>query len=199
MSASCCWESPTPPASGCSFSPPLSCRSPCFPSPFLRARMPFGNLWKLSPVGLAGSLGAGLANGAIFAMGPVYGISIGMSVTRVSLLMATLIFGSVALQWPIGSWSDRVPRRRARRAPRARPRRADSPVVIGCSLRRSSSGAPPFPSTHSASAISTTCSSRSRSWRRLPSSCCCGALARRLVRSPRPCSWRSPIRRAFTG
>jgi MFS family permease len=75
--------------------------------------MPFGQIWHLSPVGLAGGFGAGVANGAVFAMGPVYGIAVGMSVTRVSLLMACMIFGEVVLQWPIGAWSDRVPRRRA--------------------------------------------------------------------------------------
>jgi MFS family permease len=92
---------------------PISLSASPAPNYDLPPRMQFGELWKLSPVGLAGSFGAGLANGAIFAMGPVYGIASGMSVTRVSLLMGVLVFGAVVLQWPIGSWSDRVPRRRA--------------------------------------------------------------------------------------
>lgn len=75
--------------------------------------MRFTDLWRKSPVGIVGGFGAGVANGAIFAMGPVYGIAVGMSVNRVSVLMASLILGAVMLQWPIGAWSDRVPRRRA--------------------------------------------------------------------------------------
>jgi MFS family permease len=46
-------------------------------------------------------------------MGPVYGIAVGMSVSRISAFMGVMILGAVALQWPIGSWSDRVPRRRS--------------------------------------------------------------------------------------
>lgn len=79
----------------------------------LPSRMRFGELWTKSPVGIAGGFGAGVANGALFAMAPVYGISVGMSVGRVSMLMGFTILGSVTLQWPIGAWSDRVHRRRA--------------------------------------------------------------------------------------
>lgn len=92
---------------------PISLSASPAPDFDLPPRMPFRQLWQLSPVGIAGGFGAGVANGAVFAMGPVYGIAVGMSVTRVSLLMACMILGEVVLQWPIGAWSDRVPRRRA--------------------------------------------------------------------------------------
>jgi len=76
-------------------------------------RMKVRELWRASPVGITAGLGTGMANGALFAMGPVYGIAVGMSVGRISVFMGVMLLGAVALQWPIGSWSDRVPRRRS--------------------------------------------------------------------------------------
>ncbi len=92
---------------------PITLSNSPAPSFDLPTRMPLRDLWRASPVGLAGGLGSGMANGAAFAMGPVYAISIGMSVDRLSALMGTLILGAVLLQWPIGAWSDRVRRRRS--------------------------------------------------------------------------------------
>jgi MFS family permease len=79
----------------------------------LPPRMPLREVWQASPVGIAGGLGTGVANGAVFAMAPVYGVAVGMSVSRISIFMGILILGAVVLQWPIGAWSDRVRRRRA--------------------------------------------------------------------------------------
>ena len=79
----------------------------------LPPRMPLHQVWQKSPVGIVGGLGTGVANGAIFAMAPVFGIAVGMSVSRISVFMGILILGAVVLQWPIGAWSDRVPRRRS--------------------------------------------------------------------------------------
>jgi MFS family permease len=92
---------------------PISAGSSPAPIGDLPPRMRIRELWARSPVGVGGGFGAGVANGAIFALGPVYAIAVGMNVTRVSLLMATLILGEVLLQWPIGAWSDRIPRRQA--------------------------------------------------------------------------------------
>ncbi len=83
------------------------------PSFDLPSRMRLRELWHRSPVGVAGGFGSGMANGAAFAMGPVYGLAVGMTVERISLLMGTLILGAVVMQWPIGAWSDRVHRRRS--------------------------------------------------------------------------------------
>lgn len=92
---------------------PITSSASPVPSYDLPPRMRIRDLWSKSPVGVSGGFGAGVANGAIFALGPVYGLAVGMSVSRISFLMATLILGDVVLQWPIGAWSDRVPRRRA--------------------------------------------------------------------------------------
>lgn len=76
-------------------------------------RMKIGEMWRASPIGIIGGLGTGMANGALFALAPVFGIMVGMSVGRISMFMGVGLLGAVLLQWPIGAWSDRVPRRRS--------------------------------------------------------------------------------------
>ncbi len=75
------------------------------------SKLTFGELMSIVPTGLITMFFAGAAAGAIFAFGPVYGASIGMSTAQISLFMAAALVGSVALQIPIGSVSDKLPRR----------------------------------------------------------------------------------------
>ncbi len=70
-----------------------------------------GRLYATSPLGVVGCLGSGLAYGAFFGMGAVYGRAIGLSVGDVSLFIAIAMAGTVAFQWPIGRLSDRFDRR----------------------------------------------------------------------------------------
>jgi len=84
--------------------------SPAFSVP---EPMQLRQLWHKAPVGVGGGLGTGVANGAIFAMTPVYGIATGMSVVEISILMLVMIAGAVTLQMPIGLWSNHVRRRRS--------------------------------------------------------------------------------------
>ena len=69
-------------------------------------------LWRDAPLGIVGGLGTGLANAAVLGMAAVFATRVGMSPTRVALFVAATMLGSVVLQWPIGAFSDRVPRRR---------------------------------------------------------------------------------------
>lgn len=69
-------------------------------------------LYEISPLGVLGSLGTGIAHGTLFGMGAVYARNAGLSVEQISYFMAIAIFGGVALQWPIGQLSDRLDRRR---------------------------------------------------------------------------------------
>lgn len=92
---------------------PISLSVSPAPSFDVPERMRLRQLWEKSPVGVTGGVATGIANGAVFAMAPVYGIAVGMSVSRISLFMATMIVGAVVLQIPIGAWSDRVRRRRS--------------------------------------------------------------------------------------
>ena len=76
------------------------------------ASIGLGGLYRVSPLGVIGCLGTGMAHGALFGMGAVYAKTTGLSVVEVSLFMAAAILGGVVLQWPIGRLSDRFDRRR---------------------------------------------------------------------------------------
>ncbi len=91
---------------------PLTMTSTQTPTFDLPARVSIRALYRLAPVGIIGGLGVGLSNAAVLGIGPVYGALVGMSVKRIGLFVALALAGGVALQWPIGRLSDRVPRRR---------------------------------------------------------------------------------------
>lgn len=67
---------------------------------------------RAAPLGVVGSIGVGLAHGAVFGVGAVYARELGLSIPQVSVFMAVTIFGGVALQAPIGHLSDHTDRRR---------------------------------------------------------------------------------------
>ena len=69
-------------------------------------------LYRISPLGVLGTLGTGMAQGGLLGMGAVYAKSSGLSVAEVSLFMAALLFGGMLFQWPVGRLSDRFDRRR---------------------------------------------------------------------------------------
>ncbi|MDH3413471.1 MAG: MFS transporter, partial [Gammaproteobacteria bacterium] len=68
-------------------------------------------LYRASPLGVVGAMGSGMNYGAIFSMGAVYGNGIGMPVSWIAYFMASIYFGGMLLQWPIGRVSDRLDRR----------------------------------------------------------------------------------------
>lgn len=69
-------------------------------------------LLKKIPLGFFGNLIAGLILGSFYALAPVFGRESGFSVWQISLIMSVTIFGGMALQWPIGLFSDLVERRK---------------------------------------------------------------------------------------
>ncbi|WP_119461966.1 MFS transporter [Rhodospirillaceae bacterium SYSU D60014] len=71
----------------------------------------FRQLYEISPLGVAGTFGAGLLSGAFYGMGAIFGQAIGLSIFSVSLFMGASVFGGLLLQWPIGRLSDRFDRR----------------------------------------------------------------------------------------
>lgn len=84
------------------------------PAPDFSAPSPAGirDLYRVSPLGVIGSLGTGFANGAIFSMGAVYAGLAGLQVSEIAIFMFLLILGGMIFQWPIGRMSDRFGRRR---------------------------------------------------------------------------------------
>ena len=69
-------------------------------------------LYRVSPLGVVGSFGAGLAHGALLGMGAVFARLAGLDVAGVSLFMGAIYLGAVILQWPVGRLSDLFDRRR---------------------------------------------------------------------------------------
>lgn len=68
-------------------------------------------LYRASPLGLVGALVTGMSYAAIFSMAAVFGDAIGFSVAWISYFVASILFGGVLLQWPVGWISDRMDRR----------------------------------------------------------------------------------------
>ena len=75
-------------------------------------RISLKRLYKISPVGVSGSLIGGLLTSAFYAMAPVYADRVGLSTDRVSLFMASAIVGAMVAAWPVGRMCDRFNRRR---------------------------------------------------------------------------------------
>ncbi len=84
-----------------STAPPLSVPEP------ISIRKLFSNI----PLGLVTSFLIGIAQGCLMGLGAYFAAIEGLSNSRISLFVVAPIFGAVALQWVIGSASDRVSRR----------------------------------------------------------------------------------------
>jgi MFS family permease len=68
-------------------------------------------LYRNSPLGVAGVTVSGLISSIIFSMGPVYARLRGLDTAGVASFMAVSIFAAVATQYPVGRMSDRMDRR----------------------------------------------------------------------------------------
>ena len=68
-------------------------------------------LARLAPISCLAALAAGAANGALFALGPVFAVGIGMPAASVPLFTSSIVLGSALGVYPIGVISDRVDRR----------------------------------------------------------------------------------------
>lgn len=82
------------------------------PAPISSARLSVSNLYRISPVGVAGVLTVGLANGAFWGMAPAFASQIGLSVPQIAWFMSATVIGGALSQWPFGRLSDRMDRRK---------------------------------------------------------------------------------------
>lgn len=85
-------------------------RSPA-PKPIQTAKLDIPRLVALSPVAAIGAPLSALANGAFWAVGPVYALSMGYGTAAVAGFINAAIIGAALLQWPLGWLSDRIDRR----------------------------------------------------------------------------------------
>ncbi|MCC5859328.1 MAG: MFS transporter [Ectothiorhodospiraceae bacterium] len=81
------------------------------PEPALHVPMALRQTLTATPLAAWTCLSSGLSSGAVFTLTPVFALRLGLDVGGVATLMASLILGGVALQWPIGQLSDRFGRR----------------------------------------------------------------------------------------
>ena len=68
-------------------------------------------LIRLAPLSCLAVLAAGAANGASFALGPIFAVEIGMRPESVPLFTSAIVLGSAIGVFPVGAVSDRVDRR----------------------------------------------------------------------------------------
>lgn len=61
----------------------------------------------LTPTGVMGSFGSGLAVAAVYSLMPLYLQRVGHNLDQVGQLMAVMVLGAMLLQYPVGHWSDR--------------------------------------------------------------------------------------------
>lgn len=81
------------------------------PKPPQRDPLNLRELWRTSPLGLLGSFCAGLVNASFYSLAPVFAFGLGLSIGGTSTFMASVIFGGLLLQYPVGHLSDRMDRR----------------------------------------------------------------------------------------
>ncbi len=77
------------------------------PVPPLRVR----RLMRMAPVGIAGVVTVGLANGAFWTLAPVYAHALGFRTSGIAAFMTAFIAGGALIQFPLARFSDRVDRR----------------------------------------------------------------------------------------
>jgi MFS family permease len=90
---------------------PIALTRTTAPPPPRRARLRLWWLLGISPAAMLGSLFAGLANAAFWALSPLYGQAVGLSDRGIALFMTVVVLSGAASQWPVGLLSDRLGRR----------------------------------------------------------------------------------------
>ena len=75
-------------------------------------RLPFRELFRISPLGCVGMLLTGGVFSAMFGMAAVWGAQEGLSVPEISIFVGAMYVGGLVLQYPIGWASDRMDRRK---------------------------------------------------------------------------------------
>lgn len=74
-------------------------------------RMSLREMFAISPVGVLGTIIAGLNSASLYGLAPIYASERGLSIAQISTFMACMILGGMVLQFPIGRLSDRLDRR----------------------------------------------------------------------------------------
>ncbi len=81
------------------------------PAEVEQAKIDFRSLYGNSPVGVIGTLAAGLNNGVFWSLAAVFITAYASDPNTAAWFMTSAIIGGAVGQWPLGWWSDRVDRR----------------------------------------------------------------------------------------
>lgn len=90
---------------------PVALTSSSAPEFSVPSRVRLRDLFRRSPLGVAGVAVSGAVSGCLFALGAVYAGGKGFSTLEVSLFMAAAILAACVTQLPMGRLSDRIDRR----------------------------------------------------------------------------------------
>jgi MFS family permease len=90
---------------------PLALTLSAAPTPPRSPRLQLGHLYRVSPAAVAGCFGAGLANGAFWALAPVYARDTGLPPSLIAAFVSLAVLGGALSQWPAGRISDHIDRR----------------------------------------------------------------------------------------
>jgi MFS family permease len=90
---------------------PISLADRSSPKPPKNFKFDLRIVWTISPLACAGCLTLGMTNSAFRLIGPLYAEAMGLNIAGVALFMSAGIVGGAALQFPLGSLSDRFDRR----------------------------------------------------------------------------------------
>jgi MFS family permease len=82
------------------------------PAPIEAVHLRFRELYQTSPIGLTGCLAVGLANGSFWSLAPLFVQSRGDASAHVAIFMSLAVIAGAIGQWPLGTLSDRIDRRR---------------------------------------------------------------------------------------
>jgi len=89
---------------------PISITQAVNPQPLEVPRYNLVKLFQLAPISMVGTFVAGMINSSFYAMGPIFGLDIGMQVSQVSLFMSLTVWSGLMFQFPVGLLSDRLDR-----------------------------------------------------------------------------------------
>lgn len=90
---------------------PVGLTTAVSPAPVGEVRLRLRHLYRMSPVGAAGALLTGIANGAFGALGAVFVAGLGFTTFETALFVSAAIAGAALMQLPAGALSDRMDRR----------------------------------------------------------------------------------------
>ena len=81
------------------------------PAPLTQVNIDLFDMFKNSPSAFVGALVAGVLSSSFVSFAPVFGVAEGMSTANIANMMASVMFGAVIFQYPLGKLSDMMDRR----------------------------------------------------------------------------------------